>query len=134
MATQPLTPVLVIRWVQLRLNIWFTEQAASPLCLETPDLQWLYRDFRLEVPWQPSIPEAYLVRPRPAASAPAAASVASRPAAPASTTTSAASRAPQAFLANEHQKAELLPWKDMPGQPAPALTPAWRDTRAVTQE
>jgi hypothetical protein len=112
MSSQPLTPVLVIRWVQLRLNVWFTEQAASPLALVTPDLQRLYRDFRLEVPWQPSIPAAFTVRPRPVASTPAGAPTAPRQAATLST--SAATPA-QAFVANPSQKPELLPWKDLPG-------------------
>jgi hypothetical protein len=113
MAAQPLTPVLVIRWVQLRLNVWFNEQAASPLCLVTPDLQKLYRDFRLEVPWQPSMPPAYLVHPRPVTAA-AAASASTRPATLAASTPAAAIRI-QTSVLDECQKAELLPWKEVPG-------------------
>ena len=103
MAAQPLTPALVIRWVQLRLNIMFNEQAASPLCLVTPDLQQLYRDFRLEVPWPPSLPTAYLVQPRSTTAA-AVAPAATRPAAVTASTPSAAART-QTAVVNERQKA-----------------------------
>jgi hypothetical protein len=113
MGTQPLMPALVIRWVQLRLNVWFNEQAASPLCLVTPDLQQLYRDFRLEVPWQPSLPTAYLVQTRSATAA-AVAPAAMRPAAVTASTPAAAART-QTAVVNERQKAELLPWKEVPG-------------------
>jgi hypothetical protein len=115
MSTQPLTPVLVIRWVQLRLNFWFTEQAASPLCLETPDLQQLYRDFKLEVPWQPSMPHAYLVQPRPTpapAGAPATARTATAAAAAAAATTTPRT---QTLVINERQQTAFLPWKEVPG-------------------
>jgi hypothetical protein len=112
MAEHPLTPVLVIRWVQLRLNVWFSEQAASPLDLAVPDLQRLYRDFKLDVPWHPSIPAAYITRPRPTTTVTPPATT--RPATATAASATATPARAQEFVHNEHAKAKLLPWKEMP--------------------
>jgi hypothetical protein len=68
--TQPLIPLYVIRWVQLRLNMWYQDQARLPDQVAAPDLQELFQDFRLDNPWHPRIPAAYVTR-SPGAPAPA---------------------------------------------------------------
>jgi len=58
----PLTPLYVVRWVQLRLNMWFQDQGRLSVQVSPPDLQELFQDFRLDNPWHPRIPAAYVTR------------------------------------------------------------------------
>jgi hypothetical protein len=66
-SSTPYFAALVVRWVQIRLACWFKDQSAQAgTMLEAPDLVDLLRKIRLQEPWQPSIPPAYLPGPAPA--------------------------------------------------------------------
>jgi hypothetical protein len=49
----PLTPLYVVQWVQLRLNMWFQDQGRLSVQVSPLDLQELFQDFRLDNPWHP---------------------------------------------------------------------------------
>jgi hypothetical protein len=78
-------PTLVVRWVQLRVSLWFGQQALENAPLEVPNFAELLNQIQLHMPWEPTLPAHYYN----SAAAPATKSVtvASPPAAQVTTTT-----------------------------------------------
>jgi hypothetical protein len=83
MGEYPLTPIYVVRWVQLHLNAWFQNQARTNDTTDAPDLQELFRKFDLQDSWHPRVPAAYLPRPHALLTAAAPAPTLPRPTPPA---------------------------------------------------
>jgi hypothetical protein len=126
MGGEPLIPLYVVRWVQLRLNMWFQDQARLPVQVSVPDLQELFQDYRLENPWYPRIPAAYVTR-----SAVQATTIAPVPGRMPTTPTPAPAAAggvrgsgTSTMVRNESPNAALLPWKATPGRLRDILRPA----------
>lgn len=131
MGGEPLIPLYVVRWVQLRLNMWFQDQARLPVQVSVPDLQELFQDYRLENPWYPRIPAAYVTRS--AVPAPTIVPVPGRipttppPASPAAAAGGGAAGGgggTSTMVRNESPNAALLPWKATPGRLRDILRPA----------
>jgi hypothetical protein len=93
--------------------------------VDAPDLQELFRDFNLQVPWHPKIPEAYIVRPRPAPT-----STAQDPLTPARVAPPGPGRTPLAdpasrgsHVVNNTPNPVYAPWKDRKGKLRDVLKP-----------
>jgi hypothetical protein len=57
---QPLMfPTLAVRWVQLRVSLWFAQQAMENAALEPPNIVELLNLIRLHAPWEPTFPAHY---------------------------------------------------------------------------
>jgi hypothetical protein len=69
--SQPI-PALILRWLQLRLALWFSTQAHTEQVLPVPNLVELIQRIRLQEPWYPTIPARYLPRRTPPVPPPAA--------------------------------------------------------------
>jgi hypothetical protein len=128
LAEHPLIPVYVVRWVQLPLNLWFQDQGRLPEQVAAPDLQELYRDFRLDNPWRPGIPPAYVTHPVvPPGVGPRPAPTAARPTA--GTATAPVRSAPSTpareseYIRNESPEPTLEPWRTIRGRLRDVLTP-----------
>jgi hypothetical protein len=52
-------PTLAVRWVQLRVSLWFAQQALENAPLEVPNFAELLNHIRLHMPWEPSLPSQY---------------------------------------------------------------------------
>jgi hypothetical protein len=52
-------PTLAVRWVQLRISLWFAQQALENAPLEVPNFAELLNHIRLHMPWEPSLPSQY---------------------------------------------------------------------------
>jgi hypothetical protein len=52
-------PTLAVRWVQLRVSLWFAQQAMENSPLEVPNFAELLNHIRLHMPWEPSMPPQY---------------------------------------------------------------------------
>jgi hypothetical protein len=52
-------PTLAVRWVQLRISLWFAQQAMENAPLEVPNFADLLNQIRLHLPWEPSLPAHY---------------------------------------------------------------------------
>jgi hypothetical protein len=52
-------PTLAVRWVQLRISLWFAQQALENAPLEVPNFAELLNHIRLHMPWEPSLPSHY---------------------------------------------------------------------------
>jgi hypothetical protein len=52
-------PALAVRWVQLRISLWFAQQAMENAPLEVPDFAELLNQIRLHMPWEPAMPSQY---------------------------------------------------------------------------
>jgi hypothetical protein len=52
-------PTLAVRWVQLRISLWFAQQAMENAPLEVPNFAELLNQIRLHMPWEPSLPAHY---------------------------------------------------------------------------
>jgi hypothetical protein len=63
--TTPYFAALILRWLQLRLAYWFSEQSRIGGAMETPNLLELFQKIKLQEQWHPSIPAQYLPRPAP---------------------------------------------------------------------
>ena len=132
MGEYPLTPIYVVRWVQLRLNVWFQNQARTNDATDAPDLQELFRKFDLQDSWHPRVPAAYLLRPL---ATPAPAPTLPRPVLPAPSGGPPAvplpgGRGPPAVpqprgdrATNTNYLPAFLPWKTVPGQLRTYLRP-----------
>jgi hypothetical protein len=50
-------PTLAVRWVQLRISLWFAQQQAMGNApLEVPDFAELLNQIWLHMPWEPTLP------------------------------------------------------------------------------
>jgi hypothetical protein len=49
-------PTLAVRWVQLRISLWFAQQAMENAPLEVPNFAELLNNIRLHTPWEPTLP------------------------------------------------------------------------------
>jgi hypothetical protein len=57
---QPLMfPTLAVRWVQLRVSLWFAQQAMVNVALNPPNFVELLNLIRLHAPWEPTFPAHY---------------------------------------------------------------------------
>jgi hypothetical protein len=57
---QPLMfPTLAVRWVQLRVSLWFAQQTMENAALEPPNFVELLNLIRLHAPWEPTFPAHY---------------------------------------------------------------------------
>jgi hypothetical protein len=52
-------PTLAVRWVQLRVSLWFAQQAMENAPLEAPDFAELLNQIRLHMPWEPTLPSHF---------------------------------------------------------------------------
>jgi hypothetical protein len=52
-------PTLAVRWVQLRISLWFAQQAMMNDALEAPDFAELLNQIRLHMHWEPAMPSHY---------------------------------------------------------------------------
>jgi hypothetical protein len=54
---QPLMfPTLAVRWVQLRVSLWFAQQSMDNAALKPPNFVELLNLIRLHAPWEPTFP------------------------------------------------------------------------------
>jgi hypothetical protein len=68
---QPLMfPALAVRWVQLRVSLWFAQQTMENAALEPPNFVELLNLMRLHAPWEPTFPAHYYNVRAPAPTAP----------------------------------------------------------------
>jgi hypothetical protein len=51
-----LFPTLAVRWVQLRISVWFAQQAMENAALEAPNFVDLLNQIQLHMPWEPTFP------------------------------------------------------------------------------
>jgi hypothetical protein len=71
-----LFPTLAVRWVQLRISLWFAQQAMENAALEAPDFVELLNQIHLRMPWEPTFPSHFYdsrAATQPAVGAPAVA-------------------------------------------------------------
>jgi hypothetical protein len=68
--TPGLFPALMVTWVQLRVSLWFAQQAITNANVAAPDFVQLLRDIRLQAIWEPYIPDRYIGAPPPADATP----------------------------------------------------------------
>lgn len=61
-----LFPVLMVRWVQLRVSLWFAQQVTTNANVVPPDFVQLLLDIQLQTIWEPYIPDWYIGAPLPA--------------------------------------------------------------------
>jgi hypothetical protein len=115
--------------------MWFQDQAHLPVQVSVPDLQELFQDYRLENPWYPRIPAAYVTR-----SAVQATTIAPVPGRMPTTPTPAPAAAGGArgsgtstMVRNESPNAALLPWKATPGRLRDILRPAGQPAVTITR-
>jgi hypothetical protein len=52
-------PMLAVRWVQLRILLWFAQQASDNGPLEAPKFVELLNQIRLHMPWEPTLPSHF---------------------------------------------------------------------------
>jgi hypothetical protein len=52
-------PTLAVCWVQLRISLWFAQQASTNGPLEVPDFAELLNQIWLHMPWEPTLPSHY---------------------------------------------------------------------------
>jgi hypothetical protein len=52
-------PTLAVRWVQLRVSLWFAQQASDNSPLEAPNFAELLNQIRLHMPWEPTLPSHF---------------------------------------------------------------------------
>jgi hypothetical protein len=52
-------PTLAVRWVQLRISLWFAQQTMENDPLEAPDFAELLNQIRLHMPWEPTLPSHF---------------------------------------------------------------------------
>jgi hypothetical protein len=52
-------PMLAVRWVQLRISLWFAQQSMENAPLEVPNIAELLNQIRLHMPWEPTLPAHY---------------------------------------------------------------------------
>jgi hypothetical protein len=54
-----LFPTLAVRWVQLRISLWFSQQAMENAALEVPNFVELLNQIHLRMPWEPTFPAQF---------------------------------------------------------------------------
>jgi hypothetical protein len=54
-----LFPTLAVRWVQLRISLWFAQQAMENAALEVPNFVELLNQIHLRMPWEPTFPSQF---------------------------------------------------------------------------
>jgi hypothetical protein len=54
-----LFPTLAVRWVQLRISLWFSQQAMDNAALEVPNFVELLNQIHLRMPWEPTFPAQF---------------------------------------------------------------------------
>jgi hypothetical protein len=52
-------PMLAVRWVQLRISLWFAQQAMENAPLKVPNFAELLNNIRLHMPWEPTLPSHF---------------------------------------------------------------------------
>jgi hypothetical protein len=50
---------LAVRWIQLRVSLWFAQQANENAPLEVPDFAKVLNLIRLHMPWEPTLPSHF---------------------------------------------------------------------------
>jgi hypothetical protein len=58
-AQPSLFPTLAVRWVQLRISLWFAQQAMENAALEAPNFIELLNQIQLHMPWEPTFPSHF---------------------------------------------------------------------------
>jgi hypothetical protein len=54
-----LLPTLAVRWVQLRISLWFAQQAMDNAPLEVLNFVELLNQIHLRMPWEPTFPSQF---------------------------------------------------------------------------
>jgi hypothetical protein len=60
-----IVPVLLVRWVQLRISYWFQNQSMQNYLVPVPNFMDLYEKIALNEDWSPCFPMRYMRTPTP---------------------------------------------------------------------